>query len=279
MTSDAKDTAENGGAANETVEIIKTVVYALLIALVLRVLLFQPFTIPSASMEPNLFEGDYIIVSKFSYGYSRHSIPFSPKLFSGRILFHAPQRGDIVVFKLPRDGHTDYIKRLIGLPGDRIQVKQGLVYINGQPIVRTPAPAGVEDMGYGELRPVARYVETLPGGRQFLTNSYGNDGQADNTGVYVVPDHCYFMMGDNRDNSADSRFDPGMPPDPTSASCPWDSTLDRYVDGQGVGFVPEENLVGRARIILLSWKAGASLFKPWTWFLDARPDRFVKVLK
>jgi signal peptidase I len=279
MTSDAKDTAENGGAANETVEIIKTVVYALLIALVLRVLLFQPFTIPSASMEPNLFEGDYIIVSKFSYGYSRHSIPFSPKLFSGRILFHAPQRGDIVVFKLPRDGHTDYIKRLIGLPGDRIQVKQGLVYINDKPIVRTPAPAGVEDMGYGELKSVSRYVETLPGGRQFLTNSYGNDGQADNTGVYVVPDHCYFMMGDNRDNSADSRFDPGMPPDPSSASCPWDSTLDRYVDGQGVGFVPEENLVGRARIILLSWKAGASLFKPWTWFLDARPDRFVKVLK
>src|ERR1700712_5596914 len=146
MTTAANDQpAGKGGAVNETVEIVKTVVYALLIALVLRVLLFQPFTIPSASMEPNLFEGDYIIVSKYSYGYSRHSIPFSPKIFSGRLLFHAPTRGDIIVFKLPRDGHTDYIKRLIGLPGDHIQVRQGLVYINGAPIIRTPAPKGVED--------------------------------------------------------------------------------------------------------------------------------------
>jgi len=280
MTSNAEDEhAGKGGAVDETIEIVKTVVYALLIALVLRVLLFQPFTIPSASMEPNLFQGDYIIVSKYSYGYSRHSIPFSPKLFSGRILFHAPRRGDIVVFKLPRDGRTDYIKRLIGLPGDRIQVKQGLVYINDKPIVRTPAPSGVEDMGYGELRPVARYVETVPSGRQFLTNSYGADGQADNTGVYVVPPHCYFMMGDNRDNSADSRFDPDIPPESTNATCPWDSSLDQFVSGEGVGFVPEENLVGRARLILLSWKPGASLFKPWTWVLDARPDRFAKVLR
>jgi signal peptidase I len=280
MSSDAQDQhADKGGAVNETIEIIKTVVYALLIALVLRVLLFQPFTIPSASMEPNLFQGDYIIVSKFSYGYSRHSIPFSPKLFSGRLFFHAPQRGDIVVFKLPRDGHTDYIKRLIGLPGDRIQVKQGLVYINGKPIDRTPAPPGVEDMGYGELKTVARFYETLPNGRHFLTNSYGSDGQVDNTGVYVVPPHCYFMMGDNRDNSADSRFDPAIPPDSASATCPWDSSLDQYVNGEGVGFVPEENLVGRARLILLSWKPGASLFKPWTWVLDARPERFGNVLK
>ena len=280
MTSDANDEhAGKGGAVNESIEIVKTVVYALLIALVLRVLLFQPFTIPSASMEPNLYQGDYIIVSKFSYGYSRHSIPFSPKLFSGRMFFHAPNRGDIVVFKLPRDGHTDYIKRLMGLPGDRIQVKQGLVYINDQPIIRTPAPKGVEDMGYGELKTVDRYVETLPGGRHFLTNSYGNDGQVDNTGVYVVPPHCYFMMGDNRDNSADSRFDPGIPPDSTSATCPWDSSVDQFVNGEGVGFVPEENLVGRARVILLSWKPGASLFKPWTWVTDLRADRFLKVLQ
>jgi signal peptidase I len=280
MTTDANDQpAGKGGAVNETVEIVKTVVYALLIALVLRVLLFQPFTIPSASMEPNLFEGDYIIVSKYSYGYSRHSIPFSPKIFSGRLFSHAPTRGDIIVFKLPRDGHTDYIKRLIGLPGDRIQVKQGLVYINDKPIVRTPAAPGVQDMGYGELRPVSRYTEAFPNGRKFLTNSYGADGQADNTGVYVVPQHCYFMMGDNRDDSADSRFDPGLSPNSPNASCPWDSSLDQYVNGVGVGFVPEENLVGRARLILLSWKPGASLFKPWTWFTDAQPDRFFKVLK
>jgi signal peptidase I len=279
MTSDAQDpSAKKDGAVNETVEIIKTVVYALLIALVLRVFLFQPYTIPSASMEPNLFQGDYIIVSKYSYGYSRHSIPFSPKLFSGRLFFHAPQRGDIIVFKLPRDGHTDYIKRLIGLPGDKLQVKQGLVYINGAPISRVPAAPGTEDID-GEPKPVARYTETLPGGRSFLTNSYGNDGQADNTGVYTIPSHCYFMMGDNRDNSADSRFDPGVPPDFTGATCPWDSTVDRDLEGEGVGFVPEENLEGRARLVLLSWNPGASLLKPWTWFTDARPSRFVKVLK
>jgi signal peptidase I len=269
MSDKAKDQhAEKSGAVSESIEIAKTIIYALLIALVLRILLFQPFTIPSASMEPNLYQGDYIIVSKYSYGYSRHSIPFSPKLFSGRILFHAPQRGDIIVFKLPRDGHTDYIKRLIGLPGDRIQVRRGLVYINGTPVDRQPAAPGVEDMGYGELKPVARYAETLPDARHFLTNSYGNDGQADNTGVYVVPPHCYFMMGDNRDNSADSRFDPAIPPDFSGATCPWDSSLDQYVNGEGVGFVPEENLVGRAR-----------LFKPWTWFTDLRLDRFLKVLK
>jgi signal peptidase I len=279
MSSDAKDPSAEGGAVNETVEIVKTVVYALLIALVLRVLLFQPFTIPSASMEPNLYQGDYIIVSKYSYGYSRHSIPFSPPLFSGRLFFQPPQRGDIVVFKLPRDGHTDYIKRLIGLPGDRIQVKDGLVYINGKPIDRQLATPGVEDMGYGDLRTVGRYYETLPNGRRFLTNSYGNDGQADNTGVYVVPPHCYFMMGDNRDNSADSRFDPGVPPDFQGATCPWNASVDQYVNGEGVGFVPEENLVGRARLILLSWKPGASLIKPWTWITEARPSRFFNVLK
>ena len=124
------------GAANEAVEIVKTIVYALLIALVLRVILFQPFTIPSESMEPALLKGDYIIVSKYSYGWSHHSIPFSPPLFHGRLFERTPKRGDIIVFKLPRDGHTDYIKRLIGLPGDRIQVNNGQVFINGVPVPR-----------------------------------------------------------------------------------------------------------------------------------------------
>ena len=258
MTSDANSAPPaTGGAVNETVEIIKTVAYALLIALVLRVLLFQPFTIPSASMEPNLFEGDYIIVSKFAYGYSKHSIPFSPPLFSGRILSHGPNRGDIIVFKLPRDNKTDYIKRLIGMPGDRIQVKAGVVYINDKPVIRKPMPAGTEDMGYGVLKPVERYQETLPNGRSFLTNSYGPDGDVDNTGVFIVPEGHYFMMGDNRDNSLDSRFPQEV----------------------GVGYVPAENLEGKADIVLLSWKAGASLFKPWTWILDARPSRFFHLLK
>ena len=130
------------GAVAELIEIIKTVAYALGIALVLRVLLFQPFTIPSASMEPNLYQGDYIIVSKFSYGWSRHSIPFSPPIIQGRIFNHAPKRGDIIVFKLPRDNRTDYIKRLIGLPGDKIQIRGGAVFINGKEIEGVPtAPA------------------------------------------------------------------------------------------------------------------------------------------
>src|SRR5215469_17806200 len=123
-------------AANEMVEVGKTVFYALLIALVLRVLLFQPFTIPSAPMEPTLLEGDYIIVSKYSYGFSKHSIPLSPPIFNGRLFFHSPQRGDIIVFKLPRDNKTDYIKRLIGLPGDHVQVRRGTVFINNRPIAQ-----------------------------------------------------------------------------------------------------------------------------------------------
>lgn len=258
MTTDAKS-APAKGEANEWVEIVKTIVYALLIALVLRVLLFQPFTIPSASMEPNLYEGDYIIVSKFNYGYSRHSTPISlpTSMFSGRLFGREPTRGDIIVFKLPRDNKTDYIKRLIGLPGDRIQVKQGLVYINDKPIIRKPMPGGTEDMGYGVLRPVQRFQETLPNGVTYLTNSYGPDGDVDNTGVYVVPEGHYFMMGDNRDNSLDSRF-------PLEV---------------GVGFVPAENLEGPAQIVLLSWTPGASIFKPWTWVMNARPSRFFHMLR
>ena len=256
---DAADTkpTEESGAVKELIEIVKTVGYALLIALVLRVLLFQPFTIPSASMVPTLLEGDYIIVSKFSYGYSRHSIPFSPPLFQGRILGGKPKRGDIVVFKLPRDGHTDYIKRLIGLPGDRVQVIGGVVYINGKMIPRTPVASEMEQSDYGFTREVERYRETMDNGRTYVTGDYGPDGEVDNTGVYIVPENNYFFMGDNRDNSLDSRF-------PTAV---------------GVGMVPAENLVGKAEIILLSWNKEASLFKPWTWVTDARLNRFFHVLK
>jgi signal peptidase I len=279
MTTDAKDSAAGkSGAGHETVEIIKTVVYALLIALVLRVLLFQPYTIPSASMEPNLYQGDYIIVSKFSYGWSRYSIPFSPPLFSGRLFFHSPQRGDVVVFKLPRDVHMDYIKRLIGLPGDRIQVRSGQVFINDQPVPRQSAGEGVgEEQGTDQA--VQRFWETLPNGRRYLVNSFQPGSVAENTAVYVVPPHCYFMMGDNRDNSLDSRFDPVMPVSATGAeTCGWDSSVDLPgADEAGVGFVPEENLEGKAQLILMSWKPGASLFKPWTWF-SINPDRFFRSL-
>jgi len=249
--------SDKSGAVNELVEIVKTVVYALLIALFLRVLLFQPFTIPSASMEPTLLEGDYIIVSKYSYGWSRHSIPFSPPIFQGRIFEHSPTRGDIVVFKLPRDGRTDYIKRLIGLPGDRIQVKGGVLYINGKALPREPLSPQMVDTGYGFSREVERFRETMPNGRSYVTYDFGPDGEVDDTDVYVVPEGNYFFMGDNRDNSLDSRVPAAV----------------------GVGFVPAENLVGKAQIILLSWDKDVSLFKPWTWVTDARPGRFFNLLK
>lgn len=245
------------GAGGEFVEIVKTVVYALLIALFLRVLLFQPFTIPSASMEPTLLQGDYIIVSKYSYGYSRHSAPFSPPVFEGRVFAKAPKRGDIIVFKLPRDGRTDYIKRLVGLPGDRIQVRGGVLYINGAPVPRQPLGRVTIDTGYGFDRQVEAFRETLPNGRKFTTYDFGPGGEVDDTDVYVVPEGHYFFMGDNRDNSLDSRVPAAV----------------------GVGFVPEENLVGKAQIILLSWDKDVSVFKPWTWILDARPSRFFTVLK
>jgi signal peptidase I len=254
----AQSQSAKAGAANEVVEIIKTVVYALLIALFLRVIFFQPYTIPSASMEPNLYEGDYIIVSKFTYGWSRYSIPFSPPLFSGRIFAHPPHRGDIVVFKLPSNTHVDYVKRLIGLPGDKIQMKSGLLYLNGVQVPRQYLGSVKEDSGYGFVRDVFRYRETLPGGKSFITNDFGPDGELDNTGVFVVPEGEYFMMGDNRDNSSDSRVPPAA---------------------GGVGFVPAENLEGKAQIILLSWSPGASLFKPWTWVMNARPSRFFHLLQ
>ncbi|WP_374570744.1 signal peptidase I [Phenylobacterium sp.] len=250
--------SEKSGAVNELIEIVKTVVYALLIALFLRVVLFQPFTIPSASMEPTLLEGDYIIVSKYSYGWSHHSIPFSPPIFHGRIFERTPTRGDIIVFKLPRDGHTDYIKRLIGLPGDHIQVKGGVLFINDKAVPRTPMSPEMVDTGYGFSREVERFRETLPNGKTYVTYDFGPDGQEDDTGVYVVPEGHYFFMGDNRDNSLDSRVPPAE---------------------EGVGYVPAENLVGKAQIILLSWNKGVSVFKPWTWFTDARPGRFFNILK
>jgi len=244
--------AIKNGAVEETIEIVKTVVYALLIALFLRVFLFQPFTIPSASMEPNLLKGDYIIVSKFSYGYSRHSAPFSPALFKGRIFGSEPKRGDIIVFKLPTDNRTDYIKRLVGLPGDRVQVKGGVLFINEKAVPRASEGAGAPGVCWSGAQ-VERFRETNPEGRAYKTYDCGPRGDLDDTQVFLVPAGHYFFMGDNRDNSADSRAD--------------------------VGFVQAENLVGKAQIILLSWNGDATLFKPWTWVLDARPSRFFNILK
>jgi signal peptidase I len=273
---------EAGGAAGaakpaELWETIRTIAAALFIALVIKTLLLQPFTIPSASEEPNLYEGDYIIVSKWPYGYSHHSILFSPALFKGRIFDHAPRRGDVIVFKLPSSGSIDYIKRLVGLPGDRIQVRQGQLYINGRPLPQNrERTVDVDDRGGPETAGWVR--ETNPEGRRYLTQIHGSGAEpADNTGVYVVPPKCYFMMGDNRQNSLDSRFDPGIPPeDPKLGGCGWDSRLDAYLPPEaGVGFVPEENLVGRAEIVLLSWKKGSKIYLPWTW-LNLRTDRFLR---
>jgi signal peptidase I len=272
--------------AEQASELGGTVFVALALAMVVRLLLFQPFTIPSASMEPTLYEGDYIIVSKFSYGWSRHSIQFSPPLFRGRVLGREPHRGDVIVFKLPRDNSKDYIKRLIGLPGDRIQVKGGQLYINDQAVKRTALqPGDATCPGLGVVPQVPRFAETLPNGVTHSINScLGTTGPADNTGVYVVPPHCYFMMGDNRDNSSDSRFNPLVTPDVAEYNgCPWDPALDEALGAAalegGVGFVPAENLEGKADLILFSWKPGASLFKPWTWFLEARWNRFLHPLK
>jgi signal peptidase I len=254
--SSASKAPSRSRAANEAVEVGKTVFYALLIALVLRVLLFQPFTIPSASMEPTLLEGDYIIVSKYSYGFSKHSIPLSPPIFNGRILFHSPERGDIIVFKLPRDNKTDYIKRLIGLPGDHVQVRRGTVFINNRPIAQMPQGQTTIDLG-GFTTKADVIRETMSNGRTFLTYSVDPTQPPENTDVFVVPEGNYFFMGDNRDNSLDSRFPK---------------------ENDGVGFVPAENLEGKAQLILLSWNKGASLFKPWTWVMDARPSRFFRFL-
>ena len=258
---------------------VKTVVFALTIALVVRTILFQPYTIPSESEEPNLYKGDYIIVSKWTYGYSHHSMVFSPPLFSGRLFFSAPKRGDVVVFKLPRSGHEDYIKRLVGLPGDRIQMKAGHLFINGKPVQTEKVKDVVtndrqETEGTPGMVEQAQIIrETNPEGRRYLTQVHNPDERAQNTGEYRVPSHCYFMMGDNRGNSADSRFDPGLSPeDPKLGGCGWDSQLDAD-QGLGVGFVPEENLVGKAQFIMLSWNGNLKLFNPLTWF-DFRFSRF-----
>lgn len=224
-------------------ETVKVIIQALLIAVVVRTVLFQPFNIPSGSLIPTLLVGDYLFVSKYAYGYSKHSIPFSPPLFSGRIFGSEPKRGDVVVFKLPRDNSTDYIKRVVGLPGDRIQMINGILHINGKPVQRELVGQYEvkDDWGRTPIQ-VPMYRETLPEGTQhYIIETKGDRGFADNTDVFVVKPGHYFMMGDNRDNSQDSRFE------------------------SEVGQVPAENLVGRAEIIFFSIDEGASLWRPWEW--------------
>ena len=220
-------------------EIVSVIIQALLLAMVIRTLLFQPFSIPSGSMRPTLLEGDYLFVTKWSYGFSRYSLPFGPDIFSGRIWGSDPKRGDVVVFKFPPDPSLDYIKRVVGLPGDRIQMKDGQLFINGQGVPRVKT-GQIQNPDITEVpEPVDVYRETLPNGVSYDTLDLTPNSITDNTREFVVPPGNYFMMGDNRDNSSDSRL--------------------------SVGYVPPENLVGRANIVFFSIAGKASPLEIWKW--------------
>jgi signal peptidase I len=261
----ARQTTSDGGL----VELVKTVFWALLIAGVFRTLFFQPFWIPSESMKSTLLIGDFLFVNKMAYGYSRHSCPFSVCPITGRIWGADPERGDVVVFRHPVNG-TDFIKRVVGLPGDTIQVKAGVLYINGQAAPQTPdgvfeeinepqgpmrnRPRCETIVGEGAICSKSQFVETFPEGTSHkILNIADNVEQADFTDVFTVPEGNFFFMGDNRDNSQDSRYSQ---------------------NAGGVGFVPAELLIGRADRVMFS-SAGRSLFYFWTW----RADRFFKAVE
>ncbi|MEQ8390838.1 MAG: signal peptidase I [Thalassospira sp.] len=216
--------------AGGLLDTLKTVFWAIVIALMVRTFAYEPFNIPSGSMIPTLLVGDYLFVSKFSYGYSKHSLPFSLPIIPGRVFESEPDRGDVVVFKLPADTSQDYIKRVIGLPGDTVQVTDGRLYINNKQIERERIEDYILTDGSGRSAAVPQYIETLPNGKVHrILELFGDQGPSDNTEAFTVPEGHYFMMGDNRDNSADSRAFPAR-----------------------FRFVPVENLVGRAEFLFYS---------------------------
>ena len=239
---------------NAVLDNIKTLIYALIIAVLLRSLLYQPFYIPSSSMEPTLLVGDRLFVSKFAYGYSKHSFPFSPSIYKKRIFFKEPKRGDLVVFKTPSDNRTDYIKRLIGIPGDTLQFINGDIYLNKKKIIKNKIEESMS-IRCGKINfPVKIYEETLPNGVKYKA-VYNSAGTLQNTDVYTVPDNNYFLLGDNRDCSKDSRF------------------------LSEVGYVNKLNLVGKAELIFFSNDTlKNSVLKFWNWGDSFRFKRLFKKL-
>jgi signal peptidase I len=234
---------------------LKTLVFALLIAVIIRSLFFQPFYIPSSSMEPTLLIGDRIFVKKYSYGYSKHSFPFSPPLFSGRLFTKKPKYGDLVVFKTPADNRTDYIKRLIGLPGDTVQFKNGKLFLNSKEILRTEISNDYTIRCGSRSPEIDAYKETLPNGKEYVA-VYNRVGTMQNTDEYKVPMGYFFFLGDNRDCSKDSRY------------------------LSSVGYVSSENLVGTAKIIFFSNDTlSGSVLKFWNWDKSFRFKRFFEILK
>jgi signal peptidase I len=245
---DSKAGKEDGGIR----EMIVVIIQALLIAVIFRTFLFQPFNIPSGSMMPSLLIGDYVFVSKFSYGYSNYSMPFAPDLFEGRILEDAPERGDIAVFRVPADGNKDYIKRVVGLPGDKIQMKDAVLYINDTEVRKEFLDeVTLKRADGGEIKS-RRYVETLPNGVTHYTLDSPLSAAGENTAVFTVPEGHYFMMGDNRDGSSDSRF--------------------------GLGAVPLELFIGKAQIIFFSIEPPSRARHIWRWPSDVRFDRLMDTL-
>jgi len=237
---------------NSIIDNFKTLFYALIIAIVIRSLLLQPFYIPSSSMEPNLLVGDRLFVTKYSYGYSKHSFPFSPNFFSGRFLFSKPNRGDVVVFKTPADNRTDYIKRLIGLPGDEIQFIDGDLYINNNQVLKTSIKSNDNVFCGNDIINVNFFEEKLTNGRTYKA-AYRSKHSFKNSDKFLVPENHYFFLGDNRDCSKDSRF------------------------LSEVGYVHRDNLVGKAQFLFFSsdYRIG-SILKFWDWKDIIRFNRFFK---
>tara|TARA_Y100000590_G_scaffold434267_1_gene552296 strand:- start:3344 stop:4081 length:738 start_codon:yes stop_codon:yes gene_type:complete len=240
---------------NFITENLKTIFYALIIAIFIRSLLFQPFYIPSSSMEPNLLVGDRLFVSKYTYGYSKHSFPFSPNLFKGRFFFDEPERGDVVVFKTPADNRTDYIKRLIGLPGDKIQFINGDLHLNDSKIIKNKIVNSI-DINCGNYKLNTKFFEEKITSTKSYIAVYDKDSSYKNSDIFFVPKDHYFFLGDNRDCSKDSRY------------------------LGSVGYVHKDNLVGKARIIFFSSdRSIGSIIKFWKWNEIIRLNRFFKVIK